>query len=141
MPSPTAQGACSFHIEAVDDQRESGGLGATGITRIGGEHFTRWFREGIVTTPGHGGASAPMRVRIAVTKAYFQTLYSLKAANIVVKVTATGVTGVPTQKMYRGVDSSTQWTASQAEVQSAFEGALADLQRQIAADLGAPCRS
>ncbi|HSV36643.1 MAG TPA: hypothetical protein VLI46_13860 [Ramlibacter sp.] len=138
-PVMGAPSNCRFNIEAVEDLREGVDLGSMGRTRIGGEHFRGWFNDGILAIPGHSVQPAPIKIRIEVSKAYIQALHSLKSANIVVKVRLTSVQGTSTQKMYRGVNASLNWSSSESEVQAAFDGALADLRRQVGADLSALC--
>jgi hypothetical protein len=138
-PVPGAGAGCRFNIEAIEDLREAEDLGSMGRTRVGGERFRAWFSDGISAIPGHSTQPARVKVRIEVAKAYIQALHTLKSANIVVKVRVAGGQGAPTQKMYRGVNASVNWSSSESEVQEAFDGALADLRRQLGADLSAAC--
>jgi hypothetical protein len=135
-----APSTCRFHVEAIEDRREGSDLGIMGRSRVSGEGFVSWFEKGIAATPGHSVEPAPVRIRIAVAKAYIQGLSTMKSANIVVKVRLTDAQGASTDKLYRGVENSTNWWNSEAEMQDAFEAALADLRRQLATDLAATCR-
>jgi hypothetical protein len=132
---------CRFHVDAIEDRREGQDLGIMGPTRVSGEGFAAWFRRGIAAAPGHSVEPAPVRVRIAIVKAYIQALSTLKSANIVVKVHLTDAQGAFTEKLYRGVENSTNWWNTEAEMQDAFDAALADLRRQLGADLAASCRN
>ena len=138
-PAAGAPSSCRFHVDAIDDQREGQDLGIMGPTRVSGEGFAAWFQKGIAAIPGHSLEPAPVRVRIAVAKAYIRGQSTLKSANIVVKVRLTDAQGASTDKLYRGVENSTNWWNSEAEMQDAFDAALADLRRQLAADLAASC--
>jgi hypothetical protein len=138
-PAAGAPSPCRFHVDAIEDQRDGQDLGIMGPTRVSGEGFAAWFQKGIAATPGHSVEPASVRVRIAVAKAYIQGLSTLKSANIVVKVHLTDAQGASTDKLYRGVENSTNWWNSETEIQDAFDAALADLRRQLAADLAASC--
>lgn len=137
-PTPTSQ-ACPFQIESVEDQREAEDLGSMGRTLVGGENFRSWFRDGMAATPGHSTQPTPVKVHITLARAYIQGISTMKAANIIVKVRVTNARGTSAPRMYRGVDASVNWANSQSEVQAAFDGALEDLRRQLAADLSAAC--
>jgi hypothetical protein len=49
------------------------------------------------------------------------------------------LTGARQGRRLRRVENSTNWWNSEGEMQDAFDAALADLRRQLAADLAASC--
>jgi len=131
---------CAFTIKSIEDRREDKSLGTLVRTKVDGRGFTNWFADGMAAIPGHSASDASTALQIEVLKAYVHGISTLKSANLVVRVTAIGAAGEQRQSTYRGVDGSTNWNSSEDEVQSAFNLALADLQRQIGTDLRKHCK-
>jgi hypothetical protein len=130
---------CAFNIEGIEDVRENRDLGFVGFTQVGGERFGGWFREGVAAIPGHSVEPAALKMHVELTRAYIHSVASMKSANLIARVRLSGGR-TPMQRTYRGVDSSLNWSSSEREVQAAFEGAMADLRRQLAADIDGLCR-
>ena len=135
----SAQG-CAFTIRSIEDRREDKNLGTLVRTKVDGAGFVNWFADGMAAIPGHSASGAPTALQIEVLKAYVHGISTLKSANLVVRVTATGAAGEQRQSTYRGVNGSTNWNSSEDEVQSAFNLALVDLQQQIDSDLRKHCK-
>lgn len=132
--------ACAFSIKSIDDRREDKSLGVLIRTKVDGDGFSSWFADGMAAIPGQTTPeSATISVQIEVLKAYIHAIGTMKSANLVVRVTAVDAAGSRHQSTFRGVDGSVNWNNSQDEVQVAFNAALADLQRQIGADLNKHC--
>ena len=109
-----------------------------GLTRDG-EGLVQWLADGITAMPGYSPEPAPATIRISFLKAYMQGLGTLKSANLVVRLQVTSGDLAPTNKNYRGVDRSLNWSNGEAEIQEGFERARIDLATQIAADLKKRC--
>ncbi|MGM9488336.1 hypothetical protein [Ideonella sp. YS5] len=136
--SATTGAACAFAIRSVDDRREDKSLGKVVRTKVDGEGFATWLGDGLAAIPGHTSGAAPTTLQVEVLKAYIQSIGYLKSANLVVRVTTVDPAG-QRQATFRGVNGSTNWNSSEAEIQEAFERALADLQQQVGADLASHC--
>ena len=112
-----------------------------GRTRVGDQGFARWFSQAMASMPGHSREAAPRTLRVTVLKAYIQGIGTLKSANLVVRVHTTQQGQPPQTRLYRGADASLNWANTEAEIQEAFDRALANLAAQISADVQAPCKS
>lgn len=139
--APVSGPACAFTIRSIDDQREEKKLGFLFRTKVDSDDFTGWFANGMAAIPGHAPNGAATVVQIDVLKAYIQSIGTMKSANLVVRITASDAAGVQRRTNFRGVNNSMNWNNGEGEVQNAFNSALADLQRQIAADLKQHCAS
>ncbi len=138
-PVTSAAPACTFHLVAVDDHRDRQDLGQLFRSRVDGKGFPGWFSAGIESMPGQVSGPAPVTVRIELLKAYMQSVSTMMAANLVVRV-HTQVAGQPVvPKLYRSADRSTNWFNAEAEVQNSFDRAMADLTAQLGTDLSALC--
>ena len=139
MPAaPATTPACAFAIQSVDDRREDKSLGKVVRTQVDGEGFATWLGDGLAAIPGHASGAAPTTLQVEVLKAYIHSIGYLKSANLVVRVTTVDPAG-RRQATFRGVNGSTNWNSTEAEIQEAFDRALADLQQQIGADLASHC--
>ena len=140
LAAPTnVPASCRFSLAGIDDQRDTQDLGQMGPTRIDGEGLVQWLADGITAMPGYSPEPAPATIRISFLKAYMQGLGTLKSANLVVRLQVTSGDLAPTNKNYRGVDRSLNWSNGEAEIQEGFERARIDLATQIAADLKKRC--
>jgi len=132
--------ACRFTVKLIEDRREQTGLGTVVRTSVDGEGFSGWFADGIHAIPGYAHDGAPIELRIEVLKAYIHSIATMKSANLVVRVQL-AADGAPLQvKTYRGVDSSTNWSSSESEIQITFDNALNDLKLKMSADIDRLCK-
>jgi hypothetical protein len=136
----SAAAPCTFSIESLKDERADDGLGSLGRTKVSGDGFMPWLNDRLAQLPGHVDQHGDVAVRIDLLKAYVQAIYSLKSANIVVRVEVAKAGGpAVSSKTLRGVEGSTNWNSTESEVQAAFEGAWSDLRPQVEDQLRGAC--
>lgn len=142
--STAAQGhappGCAFSLGNIDDRRDAQTLGQMGRTNVDGAGFDEWLRSGIASIPGYTRDASAPAIRVTVLKAYIHGLYSLKSANLVVRVQFPSEGADETTKTYRGFDDSMNWSTSESEIQEAFNKALDGLIARIGTDLKKRCK-
>lgn len=149
MPHDKGQGAgsCRVRIAEVRDARaDTTAMGDIGGRPIRATDNAAWIRSGLETlnrdqSIAFGGApdASDLVLSAELLKAYMISLTSDKSTTLVLRVRYAR-DGVPeTQHIYRSSDSGWNWSSGEAETQSQFDTALAELVAQIDADVRAKC--
>lgn len=139
--APPAVPACDFHLVSLEDRRSSTEtLGSIAGRVVHAEDFPAWLRSGFATVPGYApGPERGIGLRVELLKAYLQSISTAKTAAIVVRVAYPGAEAGERQVVYRGENTSTNWSSSDAETRAALDAALAEVLGKVRADLPAAC--
>jgi hypothetical protein len=139
---PAVVPTCDFHLANLEDRRpstETLGVLAGGVV-VRSEDFPAWLRSGFATVPGYApGPERGIGLRVELLKAYLQSISTAKTAAIVVRVGYPGGEAGERKVIYRGENTSTNWSSSEAETRAALDAALAEVLGKVRADLSAAC--
>jgi len=141
---------CMVYLESVQDQRtDKSSMGNIAGREIDADDMVQWLDSGLDTLSASGfridkatATDDQVVVDVALLKAYMISMGLSKSANMVVRITYKRPDGstLATQ-VYRGVDTSVDWTAGEGEMNTAFQRATKQMLDQVDTDLDGYCKS
>jgi hypothetical protein len=138
---------CPVQVGALVDERvRKRDLGSMGSRVVLTEDVMPWLRRAF--EPLTGGAaitssslvSHPVTLSASLKKIYVQTLQSSVSGNVLLSVSYVIDDRPFDARVYRGTDTSVNWTGSAITVSSVLDGALAAAIKGIRADLLGLCQ-
>lgn len=142
-------GPCTIRLAEVRDVRsDPSAMGSVGTRVVRAADAAAWVRSGLqslnrdsriraVDDSGADGLSLTLSVDLV--QAYTMTITTEKSTNVVLRVRYDRRGSPIGEQTYRGTDTSLNWTNGDAEIQSSFNAALAQLLLAVDRDILARC--
>ena len=144
---------CSIYVREIDDKRRNKeNLGRAASSTVYTNDIIEWIGQGLVSLGGgiykvviQKGNSDPVvpdyELSVFLKKAYIHSLSTSKSATLVLAVNYSQEGNDIKSSLYRGSDTSINWSSSQDEIYGAFNAAFIDLLDDLDKDLIELCRS
>lgn len=147
---------CKIYVAEIDDKRRNKkNLGRAATSTVYTKDIIDWIGQGLVSL-GSGRYkiviqkenSEPVepvvpdyKISVFLKKAYIHSLSTSKSATLVLAVNYSQEGEDIRSSLYRGSDTSINWSSSQDEIHGAFNAAFIDLLDDLDKDLIELCRS
>lgn len=99
-----------------------------------------WMEGKAASLGGSTTRPAQQTLKLEVLRSNIQGAATMKLATLVVRASLESEGTLRWSHVYRGQDASMNWSSGEQEVQAAFDGAYADLARQLDTALAASCQ-
>ena len=147
----SAELKCSVYLESVLDQRsDKNQMGNIAGNPVHAADMKSWVSSGIASLTLQGyhvdqQQATPddtLFMDVELLKAYMISITTSKSTNMVVRVTYKKPDGsVLATQIYRGVDTSIDWSGGEGETNESFRRATTQLVDQVGSDLYGYCKA
>ena len=144
---------CKIYVAEIEDKRRNKkNLGRASTSTVYTKDIIDWIGQGLVSLGGgrykvviQKENSEPVvpdyKISVFLKKAYIHSLSTSKSATLVLAVNYSQEGDDIKSSLYRGSDTSINWSSSQNEIHGAFNAAFIDLLDDLDKDLIELCRS
>jgi len=144
---------CKIYVAEIEDKRRNKkNLGRASTSTVYTKDIIDWIGQGLVSLGGgrykvviQKENPEPVvpdyKISVFLKKAYIHSLSTSKSATLVLAVNYSQEGEDIRSSLYRGSDTSINWSSSQDEIHGAFNAAFIDLLDDLDKDLIELCRS
>ncbi len=144
---------CKIYVAQIEDKRlNRQNLGRAASSTVYTKDIIDWIGQGLVSLGGgiykvvipkenSEPVMSDYKISVFLKKAYIHSLSTSKSATLVLAVNYSQKGDDIKYSLYRGSDTSINWSSSQDEIHGAFNAAFIDLLDDLDKDLIELCRS
>ena len=134
-PSTAVAGNCSVYVRRIEDQRDSvEGFGSSPNLELFARHIPDWVKSAVTSLESTQGKVVALTdgnarqdglvVTVRIHKAYIHSMATSRTAHVVLSNQYEGGGRVLGTEVYRGSDTSVNWSNSADEVEAAMNTAM-----------------
>jgi hypothetical protein len=151
-PSTVVTGNCSVYVRRIEDQRDSvEGFGSSPNLELFARHVPDWVKSAVTSLESTQGKVVALTdgsarqdglvVTVRIHKAYIHNMATSRTAHVVLSNQYEGGGRMLGTEVYRGSDTSVNWSNSADEVEAAMNTAMNLALAAMGKDVDRYCRS